>query len=366
MFGPGVFDELGILARDLGLRNVLILADPGIAACGYVARATMLLQASGIAASAYSEFGADPDSDMIAQGRRFAASLDVDGLIAIGGGSSMDFAKGLNFILTNHGSIADYRGYGNVPHPMLPMIGVPTTAGTGSEAQSYAVISDARTKMKMACGAPGAAFRVALLDPRLTRSQPRAVAATAGYDALSHVVESFVTKKKNELSRMFGREAWRLISRSLERALTHPDDERARGNMLIGAHYAGAAIEASMLGAAHACANPLSARYGLSHGIAVSLMLPWVVRWNASEVSAEYAELLDVPERRSGEGAELLAARLDELRVAGDLPESLSAAGVRPEDIPVLARDAAAQWTGKFNPRRFSEEGALELYTWAL
>ena len=137
----------------------------------------------------FHDFGANPDTAMVERGRLLAAEAQVDSIVALGGGSSLDCAKGINFVLTNGGNARDYRGYGKATRPMLPMIGVPTTAGTGSEAQSYALISDAETHEKMACGDPGAAFRIALLDPELTVSQPPPVTAIAGYDAISHAVE---------------------------------------------------------------------------------------------------------------------------------------------------------------------------------
>ena len=143
---------------------------------------------------------------------RVAAAAGVDSIVALGGGSSLDCAKGINFVLTGGGTMRDYWGYGKARGTLLPSIGIPTTAGTGSEAQSYAIISDAETHVKMACGDPGIAFRVAILDPALTVSQPRAVTAIAGYDALSHAVESYVTLKRTPISDLFAREAWRLLS----------------------------------------------------------------------------------------------------------------------------------------------------------
>src|SRR5206468_7130337 len=223
----------------------------------------------------------------------YGAACGVDSILAIGGGSSLDCAKGINFLLTNGGTMRDYWGFGKASRPMLPSIGVPTTAGTGSEAQAYALISDADTHVKMACGDPKAAFRVAILDPALTVSQPREVAAVAGYDALSHAVESFVTARRSAISDLFAAEAWRLLEAHYERVLETPEDIAARGAMLLGAHEAGIAIEQSMLGATHACANPLTARYGTTHGIAIAAMLPHVVRWNAQYVGNRYAELLD-------------------------------------------------------------------------
>src|SRR5438132_8949800 len=183
---------------------------------------------------------------------------------------------------------------------MLPAIGVPTTAGTGSEAQSYAIISDAETHVKMACGDPKAAFRIAILDPTLTVSQPKTVTAIAGFDAISHAVESYVTVSRTAISDLFARGAWRLLEAHYERVLVHPHDLPARGAMLVGAHEAGIAIEQSMLGATHACANPLTARYGTTHGIAIALMLPHVFRWNAEAAGDRYAALLRLAGREAG------------------------------------------------------------------
>ena len=235
---------------------------------------------------------------------------------------------------------------------MLPMIGIPTTAGTGSDAQSYAVLSDTRTHVKMACGDPGAAFRIALLDPELTVSQPEGVTAASGYDALSHAVEAFVTTVRTPLSQTFAREAFRLVRGQLAHVLRHPADLEARGAMLLGSHLAGLAIEHSMLGAGHACANPLTAQFDVTHGIAVSLMLPHVVRWNAEEVGAP----LRRPAGRPGSaGSAAPAARLaDELEQVAALcgfPRRLADAGVAEDALPGLAEAAAAQWTGGFNPR---------------
>jgi len=296
----------------------------------------------------------------------------VDSIVALGGGSSLDCAKGINFVLTNGGSMRDYRGHGKATKPMLPSIGIPTTAGTGSEAQSYALISDAETHAKMACGDEKAAFRVAILDPGLTVSQPAVVTAIAGYDALSHAVESYVTAKRTPASDLFAREAWRLLEANYERVLAEPRNLDARGAMLLGSHYAGAAIELSMLGATHACANPLTARYGTTHGVAIALMLPHVVRWNAPMVGDRYAELLrlaDGAASRPGDArgsGDTLADRLDGLARAGGLPRTLREAGVDRADLPALAADAATQWTGTFNPRPFDAAAALELYERAL
>jgi alcohol dehydrogenase len=292
--------------------------------------------------------------------------LKIDSIIGLGGGSSMDCAKGVNFLLTNGGHMADYRGFGKATRPMLPMIAIPTTAGTGSEAQTYALISDAETHVKMACGDPKAAFRVALLDPALTLTQPRSITATAGFDAIAHAVETFVTTKRNPLSEIFSREAWRLLEPNYERVLNQPGDLEARGAMQLGAFYAGVAIENSMLGATHACANPLTARYGTDHGAAIAMLLPSVVRWNESVAAEQYGMLFNwssvAGKHRELTATEALARRLEELAEAGGLRNKLSTTGVSQTDLQDLASEAAEQWTGTFNPRPFNKEGAIEVY----
>ncbi len=365
VFGDGAFARLGELARELSFTRALLVADRGIVATGQVERAAALLDAQGVRPFTFHDFDANPDSRMVDAGRAVAASCRADSIVAVGGGSSLDCAKGINFVLTNGGTMRDYHGFGKATRPMLPSIGVPTTAGTGSEAQSYALISDSETHAKMACGDPKAAFRIALLDPELTVTQPRDVTAMAGYDAISHAVESSVTTRRSEASDLFARDAWRWLSGNFARVLEAPDDLLSRGAMLWGAHAAGIAIEQSMLGATHACANPLTARYGTTHGIAIAVMLPHVVRWNAEHVSDRYAELLDrgpALRESAATAGEQLASLLEELRHAGQLPASLRDIGVARDDFAALAADAATQWTGTCNPRPFDAASALELY----
>lgn len=364
IFGKGSLDQLGDQASDLGFTRTLLVGDPGIVACGLMARAISYLQVKGIHVTPFDNFSANPDTTMVEAGRITAEASQVDSIIGLGGGSSMDCAKGVNFLLTNGGNIQDYWGFDKAKKPLLPMIAIPTTAGTGSESQCYALISDKDTNVKMACGAPSASFRLALLDPELTLSQPTDVTAATGYDAIAHAVETFVTKQRCSISQLFSREAWRLLINNYERVLTHPTDIESRSAMQLGACYAGVAIEKSMLGATHACANPLTARYGINHGTAISVLLPHVVRWNASTVSSDYLEMLAlVGESTKGDTpGSLLAALLERLARAAKLPVSLKELGVPQEELGGLAEEAAGQWTGKFNPRSFNKDGAMEIY----
>src|SRR3989441_8806223 len=344
LFGEGRFEELGALARELGFRRTLVVADRGLVAAGYVARAVERLAKAGVQAFACHDFEPNPGSVMVEAGRVFAGACRVDSIIGLGGGSSLDCAKGINFVLTNGGSMRDYWGYGKATRPMLPMIAVPTTAGTGSEAQCYALISDAGTHVKMACGDPKAAFRVAILDPLLTRSQPRQVTAATGYDAISHAVESYVTTRRNAASQCFASEAWRLLAANYERVLRDPDDIEARGAMQLGAHLAGIAIEHSMLGATHACANPLTAHYRVTHGFALATLPPALVRWNHLAAGELYREL--------DEGD--LGDRLARMAEVADLSVRLREHGVSREVLPALAERSEERRVGKEGRSRWS------------
>jgi alcohol dehydrogenase len=366
IFGAGAITKLGALALELGFRRSLLVADHGLVASGHVDEAVTPLQAAGIDVIRFHDFEVNPDTRMVEVGTDLAAHEKIDSIIGLGGGSSLDCAKGINFLLTNGGKMADYRGYNKAMRPLLPMIAVPTTAGTGSEAQSYALIADSESHVKMACGDAKAAFRIALLDPVLTVSQPRSITAISGFDAIAHAVETYVTTKRNPLSEIFSREAWRLLEPNYERVLSRPEDLEARGAMQLGAFYAGVAIENSMLGATHACANPLTARYGTTHGAAIAMLLPSVVRWNepvAGELYSRFLSLTRIVEKDDNiTASEALARRLEKLAEAGGLRNKLNAAGVPVTDLPGLAAEAAEQWTGTFNPRPFSREGALEVY----
>jgi alcohol dehydrogenase len=275
----------------------------------------------------------------------------------------MDCAKGINFLLTNGGRMEDYRGFGRATQPLLPAVGIPTTAGTGSEAQSFALISDSTSHRKMACGDPSARFRAVILDPALLSSAPVRVAAASGLDAVSHAVESFVSTRRNPMSRILARQAWELLHRHLDRSLSTGATDADRGQILLAAHLAGASIEQSMLGAAHACANPLTAVFGVTHGQAVALMLPHVVRFNAEVATEDYLELALASELETTlGGGEAIARRIEAMRRTAGLPERLRDLDVSRAEIPALAAGAAVEWTARYNPRPVGQVELESLY----
>src|ERR1051326_3512573 len=354
LFGPGTLGRLGDLAREFGASRVLLVTDPGLKRAGHPQRAIAALQAAGIDVIVFDGVEENPTERHVQAAVEVASRHKIDFFVAVGGGSSMDCAKGANFILTNGGRMADYQGFGKATSPMLPGIGVPMTAGTGSEAQSFALIIDESTHMKMACGDRKVAFRAAILDPEVTVSQPPKVTAITGIDALSHALEAYVTTRRNLVSQLYARQAWQLLEANLETVLREPTNLEARGAMQLGANLAGAAIENSMLGACHACANPLTTHYGITHGVAIGLMLPHVIRFNAPAAAALYGDLAHDAGLANGDyaaGAEALAGRISHLVKLAGLPSTLVECGVSSGIIPVLADEATQQWTGKFNPR---------------
>ena len=245
------------------------------------------------------------------------------------------------------------------------MIAVPTTAGTGSEMQCYALISDAVTHAKMACGDDKLMPAMALLDPLLTLTQPRDVTATCGIDTLVHAVETAVTTTRNAWSLASSYESFRMACEAIPRVLAHPDDIDARGMMLLAAGHAGLAIEASTLGAAHSCANPLTAHFNVPHGQAVGLMLPFVIRHNSHDSTAKQVYLA-LAHAAGLASFEALEEQIDRLLTLAAIPRRLSHFGVTQADVPQLAAEAATQWTAQFNPRPVDAQAFESLYRAAL
>jgi alcohol dehydrogenase len=373
VFGEGKINELGDIACELGGTRVLVVTDPGIVAAGHFDLALKILEEAGLKVFVFDQVHENPTTADVAACVEIARSNQIDLFVGLGGGSSMDTAKGCNFILTNGGRMHDYWGIGKASQPMLPMVAVPTTSGTGSECQSFALIADESSHQKMACGDPKAAAKVSILDPALTLSQPRRVTACTGMDALTHALETAVTRKRTLYSWMHALEAFKLLLPNLPVVLKKPDDLVARGKMQLGAALAGIAIENSMLGAAHATANPLTAGFDVVHGMAVGVMMPHVIRWNARDetTAKSYAQLARETHLASShdsvsDSVNKLVAAIERILEVTEIPSTLNAHGVQEKDLDKLAEGAAQQWTGNFNPIEISQADYRCLYALAL
>lgn len=366
----GAIGRLGAIVRELGGSRVLLVTDPGIVAAGHVERAEAALSAAGIAHARFAEVEENPTTRDAERCLEAAREFGPDLFCGLGGGSAIDVAKGGNFLFSCGGRMQDYRGFGKASAPLLPLVAVPTTAGTGTEVQSFALIADEATHEKMACGDASATPRVALLDGALTLTMPPRVTAYTGLDAIGHAVESAVTTRRNARSAAFAHEAFRRAAGAFPRVLEQPGDLDARCDMLRAAALAGLAIENSMLGAAHSMANPLTRHFGLAHGQAVGTALPAVVDFNAEDegACAIYAELawgagLAPPDADARAAAAALGTALRGFLAAAGVPLSLAELGVGPGDLRRLAREAAEQWTAGFNPRPVDAAAFEALFT---
>lgn len=369
LYGPGASERIGERAKHLG-KSVLLVTDQGLSAAGHPQKVREDLEREGLHVTLFDQSIENPTEASVQACVQVAKSAKVDLIVGLGGGSSMDTAKGCNFILTNGGRMADYWGQGKAKKDMLPLIALPTTAGTGSECQSFALISEDNTHRKMACGDKKALPRITILDPKLTLSQPRMVTACTGIDALTHALESAVTSKRNDLSDRHSHMAFELIHENLPKVFESPDDLEARGALLLGASHAGAAIERSMLGAAHSMANPLTALRGIVHGVAVGLALPVVMEFNAGhpETKVRYADLarrtgLVTPDCPDEDSVEALLVRVRHLLSLANFPSSLSELGFEEGDLAGLAKSASEQWTAGFNPRPIEASDFARLYS---
>ena len=352
-FGVGVATEVGTLVAALKVQRVLVVTDSGIAATSHLTTIVDSLEQAGLHVTVFSEVQENPTTLVVDACVAAAQRCSAQALIGLGGGSSMDAAKGCNFILTNGGQMQDYWGMDKATRPMLPFIAIPTTAGTGSECQSFALISDAVTHAKMACGDRKAAACIALLDPQLTLTQPALVTRHTGIDALTHALESAVSTKSTDTSRAYSRAAFALLSQGFPAVLADPQNLLARSQMLLGAALAGVAIENSMLGAAHACANPLTAQFNIVHGEAVGVMMPHVLAFNLTQPAARqvYQELATFIQLQATD----LPGWFTQLLQLSGLPLNLRHWNILPTDLFGLATACAQQWTGTFNPVKVSE-----------
>lgn len=355
VFGPGKLDSLGTEAAALGSKRVLIVTDPGLARTGSVSRATHSLQEAGLYVSVFDQVRENPTTEDVSLCVETAREASVDLIVGLGGGSSLDTAKGCNFLYTNGGRMQDYWGVGKARLPMLPFIAIPTTSGTGSECQSFALIADVETHAKMACGDKKTSAAVAILDPELTVTMPRKVTAHTGIDAIAHALETAVSRSRSAISLAYSLAAWKLLNAGLEKVLQNPEDLAARAQMQLGAAFAGTAIENSMLGIAHSCANPLTAYFGIVHGQAVGSMLPYVIEFNRRDSSSSniYDSLV---ENISVED------RVRELLTISSMGKNLRELGVEESKFSVLAEDAARQWTAQFNPVAVTAEDLEAIY----
>ncbi|MDG1164280.1 MAG: iron-containing alcohol dehydrogenase [Porticoccaceae bacterium] len=369
LLGPGTSSQVGDMAAGMGIQRALIVTDPGIIEFGLLDGATENLKQNNISCHIYSDVVADPPESVVMDAVRIAQEFGCDGVIGFGGGSSMDVAKLLAVLIKGKQALADIYGIDQITGGRLPLMQVPTTAGTGSEATMVSIITTGETTKAGVVSRTLLADKI-ILDASLTIGLPPAITAATGIDAMVHAIEAFTTKsKKNPLSDMLACEALRLMADNIEIAVKQGDNLKARSAMLLGAMLAGQAFANAPVAAVHALAYPLGGNYHTPHGLSNSLVLPHVLRFNASHASELYARLAAIilPDQQLPDDpvatTELLA---DHFLVLADdlgLPTTLRQMNIEEGDLPMLAGQAVLQQRLLVNnPREVSLEDALAIY----
>ena len=365
--GAGLAGELGQITRPICGDRVLLVTDPGMMATGLVQQATDCLRAAGVEVTLFDQVQADPPEEIVLRAAQYARS--ATGVIGFGGGSSLDVAKLAALLAASNQPLAEAYGIGNAQGPRLPLVLVPTTAGTGSEVTPISIVTTGASE-KMGVVSPLLLPDLALLDPEVTLGLPAHVTAATGIDAMVHAIEAYasVNPNNNPISRALAVEALGLMGRMLLRAVQKPDDLEARTGMLLGSMLAGQAFANSPVAAVHALAYPIGGHYKVPHGLSNALVLPHVLRFNAQVAPQAYAALLphvfpDLPAMSVAEAALQFAESMADLSRACGLEQGLRDMGIAREALPILARDAMNQTRLLVNnPRPVDEAAALKIY----
>lgn len=366
--GWGCLERVGEEVRRLGGRRALIISDAGVARAGLADAAAQALSRHNLEPSVFAQVEPDPGLSSVEAGLRAARDSRAQVIIGLGGGSPMDTAKVVSVMMTNPGPLADYFGLGRVPGPGLPLILIPTTAGTGSEATNIAVLSDPERGVKNGVASEFLFARAAILDPQLTVGLPPAMTAMTGMDALAHALESYTGMRGSLFTEALSLKALGIIGGALRRAYANGDNLRAREDMLYASCMAGMAFTNTQNALAHALSMTIGGRYHLPHGLLTASVLPWVMEFNLMADPAKYAEAARALGEKTEGLSELEAARLSLKAVRSlledlNIPCRLSSYDVPREAIAGLAQATIETQTRLVsnNPRKVSARQAAEI-----
>lgn len=364
--------KIGDIMQGYGCRKVAFITDPVILELGLAQAALDSLKAAGVDVWVFSGVVADPPEEMILQAVEAAKAENVDGVVSVGGGSSMDTAKLIAILLNTDQPLAEMYGVGMVKGDRLPMVLAPTTAGTGSEVTPISIVTTGSSEKKGVVS-PQLLPDWAILDAELTIGLPAAVTAATGIDAMVHAIEAYTSKhKKNVVSDCLARQALVLLGANIQKACTTPDDREARGGMLLGSMLAGMAFANAPVAAVHALAYPLGGHFHVPHGLSNALVLPYVLEFNMPEAENLYGEIggLIFPELAGKPAAQQAAGMAEGFKTLGPelgMESNLTQVGVNHNNLPLLAEDAMKQTRLLVNnPREMTYEAALSIYQQAL
>jgi len=368
LFGSGAVEKIGTEAQLLKAKKVLIITDTGVIKAGLLGNIEKSLQAVGLPFVIFDGVEPDPRIEVVEKSVEKAKKEGIDLIIGFGGGSSLDIAKVTSIMITNTGKIDSFFGIDLVPNPGVPVILIPTTAGTGSEVTPIAILSDTKEKLKKGIVSPTLFPEVAILDPKLTIGLPPSVTAFTGMDALTHAIESYSSINATDLSDLLAYKAMELLSKNLRMAYAHGENLAARSCVLEGSLLAGIAFANAGVGAVHAFAYPLGGEFHLAHGLTNTLMLPYVMRYNILGCPGKFAQMAKAfGERVEGiselVGAEIAVRFIERLSDDIRVPRRLRDVGIPEDAIPRLA-EAAMKVTRLLanNPRKVTLEDAVAIY----
>jgi alcohol dehydrogenase class IV len=366
LFGEGCSDDVGKWLKELGGSRILLVTDEGIVKIGLAEQIRNRIENEQLTVLTYSEVQQNPTVKNVHDGRNLIAEEDLDAVVALGGGSSMDAAKAMSILSVHYGSITEYElGLKPFMQSGPPLIAIPTTSGTGSETTMGAVITDRQTHRKFDVVDPLMAPTLSLVDPLLTASLPAALTGATGMDALTHAIEGYTATLASPLTDALHLEAIELLGRYLLRAYSDGSDKEARKNVMMASMIAGVGFPNSGLGAVHGLSLPLGGHFNIPHGIANAIMLPHIMAFNLNSCPGKFGDIAQALDKKNNESAAAVQA-VYQLRKALDIPV-LRSYNIENREIPLLAKDALGRNSNCLtNPREVTEEDARELYRRAL
>ncbi len=370
IFGRGSLKQIGQCSRRMGGDKVMLVTDVGIIANGWVDEALGYLKMEGLKVVVFDNVTSNPRAFQVEQGALEYTRQECDVIIAIGGGSPMDTAKGIAILASNQGRIVDYVGCNLIANPIPPLICVPTTAGTGSDVSQFAIIADLEKKIKMTILSRAIMPDISLIDPRLLQTKSEELIASTGMDALTHAIEAFVSSLSWPLTDPHASHAIKLVFRHLKEAVHKKSLDPLEG-MAVASLEAGAAFSNAILGAVHALAHPLGGLYDMHHGLANAILLPVVLKKNLEHAPEKYALIanamgIDTRGKTAAEAAMQVPGQIENLIQSLHIPSKLSEVGVKAQDLPALARDAAEDLCMMTNPQRYNMHEIEGMYLDAL
>lgn len=369
LIGEGARKDAGTLARSLGMKKALLVSDKFLETTGVVAELSGILSAAGITPVVFTDIEREPEIKNVLDGLKTITQNGCDGIVSIGGGSSIDTAKAVSILAANGGQMSDYMGYGKVPKAGLPHIAIPTTAGTGSEVTRVTIITDTEKNVKMMCLDNAFMPTASIVDYELTMSMPKSLTSFVGIDALTHAIEAYVSKKANPVSSMFAVKAIELIGNNILKAYNEPSDKEARSAMMAGATYAGIAFSNASVCTVHGMSRPIGAYFHVPHGLSNAMLLPIVTEYSIDEASesrySEVAKVMGLPGANEKELTQALVSKLHEFNKLMSIP-SPGAYGIDREKymslLGSMAEAAIASGSPGNNPKAFTKEELMELY----